>query len=357
MTINNASVFQKILLLFLVVAGLYYAKPFLMPLLIGGILTTLFLPLCNWLEKKKLSKGLSVFLCLLLLLAIIAGFVSLLSWKVSEVITDIALIKQKIIEAGGHLQDYIFNHLDITIEEQVKILKSEQPSYTSIVQMVVGSLTYFVTSFVLILVYFLFLLYYRAHIKNFILKLAVPTQRKELEKVIYSASHISQQYLVGLSKMIMCLWIMYGVGFSLIGVKNAIFFAILCGVLEIIPFVGNITGTTLTVLVTALHGASFPLLGGIVLIYAVIQFIQGFILEPIIVGPQVKINSLFTIIVLVLGELIWGIPGIILAIPITAIVKIVCDHIETLKPYGFLIGETESKHTGFIEKIKIHFKK
>lgn len=357
MTINNASVFQKILLLFLVVAGLYYAKPFLMPLLIGGILATLFLPLCNWMEKKKLSKGVSVFLCLLLLIAIIAGFLSLLSWKVAEVITDIALIKQKIIEAGSYIQEYIFNHLDITIEEQVKILKSEQPSYTSIVQMVVGSLTYFVTSFVLILVYFLFLLYYRAHIKNFILKLAVPTQRKELEKVIYSASNISQQYLVGLSKMIVCLWIMYGVGFSLIGVKNAIFFAILCGVLEIIPFVGNITGTTLTVLVTALHGASFPLLGGIVLIYAVIQFIQGFILEPIIVGPQVKINSLFTIIVLVLGELIWGIPGIILAIPITAIIKIICDHIETLKPYGYLIGETESKHKGFIEKIKTLFKK
>lgn len=357
MTINNASVFQKTLLLFLVVAGLYYAKPFLMPLLIGGILATLFLPLCNWLEKKKLPKGFSVFLCLLLLISIIAGFVAILSWKVSEVLSDIALIKQKIIEAGRLIQNYIFNHLDITIEEQVKILKSEQPSYTSLVQIIIGSLTYFVTNFVLILVYFLFLLYYRTHIKNFILKLAIPTQRKELEKVIYSASNISQQYLVGLSKMIVCLWVMYGVGFSLIGVKNAIFFAILCGVLEIIPFVGNITGTTLTVLVTALHGASFPLLGGIVLIYAVIQFIQGFILEPIIVGPQVKINSLFTIIVLVLGELLWGIPGIILAIPITAIVKIVCDHIETLKPYGFLIGETEVKRSGFIEKIKTLFKK
>lgn len=357
MTINNTSVFQKILLLFLVIAGLYYAKPFLMPLLIGGILATLFLPLCNWLEKKKLSKGLSVFLCFLLLIAIIAGFVSLLSWKVSEVITDIALIKQKIIEASHYIQEYIFNHLDITIEEQVKILKSEQPSYTSIVQMAIGSLAYFLTSFVLIFVYFLFLLYYRAHIKNFILKLAIPSQQKELEKVIYSASNISQQYLVGLSKMIVCLWIMYGVGFSLIGVKNAIFFAILCGVLEIIPFVGNITGTTLTVLVTALHGASFPVLGGIVLIYGVIQFIQGFVLEPIIVGPQVKINSLFTIIVLVLGELLWGIPGIILAIPMTAIIKIVCDHIESLKPYGFLIGETEVRRSGLIEKIKTHFKK
>jgi predicted PurR-regulated permease PerM len=56
-------------------------------------------------------------------------------------------------------------------------------------------------------------------------------------------------------------------------------------------------------------------------------------------GPQVKINPLFTIIVLILGQLLWGIPGVILAIPLTAMFKIVCDHVESLKPYGFLIGE------------------
>jgi predicted PurR-regulated permease PerM len=85
-----------------------------------------------------------------------------------------------------------------------------------------------------------------------------------------------------------------------------------------------------------------------------VQFIQGWILEPLILGPQVKINSLFTIIALVLGELLWGIPGIILAIPLTAMLKIVCDHIESLKPYGFLIGEIETTKNEivFVEKIK-----
>lgn len=127
--------------------------------------------------------------------------------------------------------------------------------------------------------------------------------------------------------------------------------------LEIVPFVGNITGTSLTVLVTGLHGASLSLLGGIVLTYAIVQFIQGWILEPLILGPQVKINPLFTIIALVLGELLWGISGIILAIPITAILKIVCDHIEPLKPYGFLIGELESEKTesALLKKLKARF--
>jgi predicted PurR-regulated permease PerM len=67
--------------------------------------------------------------------------------------------------------------------------------------------------------------------------------------------------------------------------------------------------------------------------------VHGWVLEPLILGHQVKINPLFTIIALIIGDLLWGIPGIILAIPLTAIFKIICDHIEPLKPYGFLIGE------------------
>ena len=194
------------------------------------------------------------------------------------------------------------------------------------------------------LVYFVFLLYYRNHIKSFLIKLTEKSQQEEMQKIIQKVTSVSQQYLLGLSKMIFLLWVMYGIGFSVLGVQNAIFFAILCGLLEIVPFVGNITGTTLTVLVAAIHGANLELLGGIVIVYGIVQLIQGWILEPLILGPQVKINSLFTIIALVLGELIWGIPGIILAIPLTAMFKIVCDHIESLKPYGFLIGEIENKN-------------
>jgi predicted PurR-regulated permease PerM len=120
------------------------------------------------------------------------------------------------------------------------------------------------------------------------------------------------------------------------------------------PSYGNITGTAVTLVVSALYGADLSMLGGIVLVYVVIQMFQGWVLEPLILGPQVKINPLFTIFALVLGELIWEISGIILAIPMIAIFKIICDHITSLKPYGFLIGEieTERKESVFIKKIR-----
>ena len=358
MTTTNTSVIKKLLLIFLIIAGLYCAKQFLIPLFIGGILATLFLPFRHFMEKKHLPKGLAAFICLLTLLGILGVLFSLVGWKISELITDVTLIKQKGIETITQIQAYIFAHLGISVEQQAQIIKGEQPSIGNVMQIILGSLTYSLTNFILTLVYVFFLLYYCGHIKKFLLKLTPASQQLEMEQIISGCTSISQQYLLGLAKMIGCLWIMYGVGFSIIGVENAIFFAILCGLFEIVPFIGNITGTTLTVLVTALHGGNSTVLVGIIVTYGVVQFIQGWVLEPLILGPQVKINPLFTIIALVIGELIWGIPGIILAIPITAIVKILCDHIEPLKPYGFLIGEIETPTStqGVMKKIKNIFK-
>lgn len=358
MTTTLSSVIKKLLVLFLVVAGLYFAKNFLIPLTISAVLATLFLPFCKWMEKK-LPRWLAVFICILTLLIVIASIGGLLGWQISELTNDITLLKQRVVEAGNRIQKYIYDHFGITQEKQSQILKDGGPSVNGIMQMVLGPLASVFTKFILVMVYVLGMLYYRGHIKHFLLKLSPPDQRNETEKVIYSVTLVSQQYLLGLSKMIVCLWIMYGIGFSIVGVKNALFFAFLCGLLEIVPFIGNITGTTITVLVAAVQGASSPMLIGIVGTYGVVQFIQGWILEPIVVGSQVKINPLFTIIALVIGDIIWGIPGIFLAIPLIAMFKTVCDHIESLKPYGFLIGEIEKtkQESGFTKKIKTWYKR
>ena len=82
---------------------------------------------------------------------------------------------------------------------------------------------------------------------------------------------------------------------------------------------------------------------GVIITYAIVQFIQTYLLEPLVVGSEVNINPLFTIIGLVIGELVWGIPGMILAIPLLGITKIICDNVDDLKPYGFLLGTQKSK--------------
>ncbi len=359
MTPSGNSILKKLLLVFLILAGLYFAENFLMPLSIAGLLSMLFLPFCKWMERKKIPKGLAAFFCILTLVLIFAFLGGLVGWLISELMNDLPYIQQKATETGIRIQQYLSKHFGIRAETQYQWLKDQENVLSKMIQSIAGSMLSLLTNFILILVYIFFLLYYRSHIHQFILKLSAPSQKEEMREVIYSVTNVSQQYLLGLAKMIFCLWIMYGIGFSVLGVKNALFFAILCGLLEIVPYIGNLTGTALTLLVAAAQGASASMLGGILVTYGIIQFFQGWVLETIIVGPQVKINPLFTIIALVLGELIWGIPGIFLAIPLTAMLKIVCLHIEPLKPYGFLMGEiTQSKtEISLTKKIKKWYNK
>ena len=182
----------------------------------------------------------------------------------------------------------------------------------------------------------------------------VPSEEtKETEQIFQDAGKVAQRYLSGMSMMIIMLWIMYGIGFTIVGVENALFFAVLCGILEIVPFIGNLTGTSLTLMMVISQGGNDSMVIGVLATYIFVQFVQTYILEPLIVGSEVNINPLFTILILVLMEIVWGIAGMILAIPMLGIIKIICDHIRPLKPFGFLIGkEKPGKETKLIAVLK-----
>ena len=182
----------------------------------------------------------------------------------------------------------------------------------------------------------------------------VPKEKEDKAvEVVDKVQKVSAQYLSGLFMMIVCLWIMYGIGFSIVGVKNALFFAVLCGLLEIIPFVGNLTGTVLTVSMSLVQGGGTGLVVGILVTYAIVQFIQTYLLEPLVVGAEVNINPLATIVGLVGFQILWGIAGMILAIPLMGMFKIVCEHVEPLKPFAYLIGSSQNgKESAFKKKIK-----
>ncbi len=141
--------------------------------------------------------------------------------------------------------------------------------------------------------------------------------------------------------------------------KNAVFFAILCGILEIVPYVGNLTGTVITLLMVVAQGGDASIMLGVLITYGLVQFFQNNVLTPLIVGSEVNINPVFTIMALLAGELVWGIPGMILGIPLLGMLKIIFDHVEPLKPYGFLLGSPGPKtaRVGIANKIKGWFKK
>jgi predicted PurR-regulated permease PerM len=209
----------------------------------------------------------------------------------------------------------------------------------------------------MVIVYIFLFLYYRKHLKKFIRQIIPKRENENADDAITSIEKVSQQYLTGTSVMIVCLWVMYTIGFTLVGLKNAILFAILCGLFELVPYAGNVTGNLLAALMAVTQGGGMPMVIGVIVTYLIVQFIQGNFLQTLIVGIEVNINPLFSILGIIVGELLWGIPGMILAVPLLGIFKIICDHIPSMHPYGFLIGREKKNRTTLIEKIRKIFKK
>ncbi len=338
----------RVLLLFVLVFGiLYFASAVLIPLTFGMVLSMLLLPVCHWLQSKGMGNGLASILSVVALLVVIGGMLTLLQYQLSDLAEDLSKIEERVNNIIAGLKDYVKQHFGISYREQQKIIKEQQGSTMG---QAAGMVTTLISSFagilvdaILVLVYTFLFIFYRAHFKKFILRLFKPDNRKEAEVVLGNAGKVTQSYLGGLGMMIVMLWIMYGIGFTVAGVNNALFFAVLCGVLELVPFAGNITGTSITVLMALAQSGDTRVVVGVLITYGLVQLIQTYLLEPLVVGDRLNINPLFTILIIVIGEAVWGIPGMVLAVPLLGMFKIVCDHCEPLHDYTFLIGSPKEK--------------
>lgn len=351
----------KVLLFgFFAFALLYYGKPFLVPFLIASLLAMLVLPLCARLERK-MNKGLAILISLLVLLAVLSIIIGVFAWQVSDISNKSTEIQKNITEKLNQLREFATNTLGISEQKQQQIIQQQQQSSTGrlsgMMTSFFSSFGSFLTNFIIVMVYIFLFLLYRTHLQRFVLKLTPKNEQDNAQTIMHDVRKVAQKYLTGLALMIGCLWVMYGIGFTIVGVDNGIFFAILCGLLEIVPFVGNLIGVSITLLMTLAQGGDSSMLIGILITYGVVQFTQTYLLEPLVVGREISINPVFTIAGIVGGELLWGIPGMILALPLLGIIKIVCDHIEPLKPFGYLIGDDKKGEPKIKEKIKKIFKK
>lgn len=344
-----------LVLLGLIITFLYVASSVVLPLALAGLLAMLFRGWSNRLEQRGFKRWQSASLFVSLFILAIALIVGLLAWQLTSFTDNLGEIQERLTQRLTAMQQWLQETAGISQSKQDEIIEEQAQAATSTATPGAngssGGLAAFATGvfgfavdFILLIVYMFLLLYYRTRIKEFILMITPNANREDTITITEDSSRVAQQYLGGLMAMISVLWVLYGIGFSIVGVEGALFFAVLCGLLEIIPFVGNLLGTTITVIAVVAQGGDSGMILGVIGVYLLVQGLQTYILEPLIVGKQVRINALTTIIALVAGELLWGIAGMILAIPIVGIIKIICDHITPLNPYGYLMGSENSKH-------------
>ncbi|HYH55268.1 MAG TPA: AI-2E family transporter [Anseongella sp.] len=354
-----------LLLFFLVFAGLYFARGFLVPLAFGAIFAMVMIPLSKKLEKLGLHRSLAALICLLILLAFFLGLGALLSTQVASFSKDMASIESQVNKQMDQCQRFIEQKLGIPYEDQEKMIKEQTSGANSLslkAAALIGSFTKAVLNGLLVMIYLFLFIYYRTRLKRFVLKLVKGEQRAKAQDVINRSSLVAQQYLLGRGFLMIILAIFYLIGLSVVGVKHALFFSILAALLSIIPWVGNALGMILPMLMVFVQGGDIGIILGIMIVFGITQLIDTYILEPLVLGSQVNIHPLFVIVIVVLGEIVWGIPGMILSIPVLGMVKIVFDNVDSLEPFAYLIGSPKKtrrhsnrRQTSFIKKIRSWF--
>jgi predicted PurR-regulated permease PerM len=211
----------------------------------------------------------------------------------------------------------------------------------------------FIWSLFLVLVFIFLFLMQRNKYENFVVKLYKEDKRNEAKEMIDKISNVAQQYLTGRLAAACLMGILFLIGFSVIGLKNAVVLSLIVAIMTIIPYVGALIGGLIPFFISIIDGSFNQSIWVIIIILAV-NVIDHYFIEPYVVGGSVNISPFFTIFVLILGGIIWGIAGIILFLPLSGILKIVFENVEGLQPYASLIGDQRdsSEHKNIWSNLK-----
>jgi len=334
-----------IILVFLLVVG----KSILIPLALGGFFAVLFTPLSLFLERHRFPRALSCTFSLILMITITAGLLSFIVGNLIGFSNDFADVESRINTLTTEIDTWTAATLGIQskLTDQLdtaalyNLLNRNSSSLSTFAINAIGSLS----SLILIPIFMFFFLLYRDHLANVMVNLYPTTEAEEVKQKIGSLRKVVLNYVTGVGKVIVILAVLNISAYSIIGVKHAVFFGLIGAVLNIIPYIGPFVGALLPTAYAALTMDS--LLPSVLIFasYQVIQVLEGNFLTPKIVGGQVNLNAFVTFIGLLLGASIWGVAGMILIIPILAILREIFDLSDSTKPYALLLGEEAKAKT------------
>ena len=332
-----------ILSIYFLILGLAKAKGFFAPLITAVILSLVVLPLSNILERF-MKRPIAALLNSLLLFAISIGLLALISAQIRSFSEDWPKIEKTMTPKIEQLKNFALEHTPLD-QQDIKDAGEEEASLSSGVKKKIASfvsgISGFVANYLLTFVYVFFLLNYRNIFKDFLLRVFPDEKRQNVKTILNKSVKVAPQYLIGKLMLMGLLAVLYSIGLGISGVNNFILVSVIASVLTLIPYVGNILGFTMAVAFGFLTSGDTTVLIGIALTFTVTQFVESYVLQPYVIGERVDVHPFFVIISVIIGNMIWGIIGMILAIPIMGIITVILLNIKKLKPLGILFSKTK----------------
>ena len=346
----------KFLVLFFICYFIWVAQEILVPFAFAVLLAVLLLPMVNFLERKKFSRVLSIAIALLFSLLFISAIVYFLSTQIINFIDDIPSIKKHLNDHWITLQKWIRAKMNISLKEQNKYFNNAAENLTGskgeYIRDTFFSITEALMLVILLPIYTFLILYYRDLIRRFLYAVFRKEYSERVTLVIKQSKLMINSYMTGLLIEMGIVAVCNSIGLWMLGIKYALFFGVLGAVLNIIPYIGIFTATLFTVLVTlTTSNNSSDIIWVIVIMYG-IHMLDVNILMPKIIASRLRINALISILGVVAGGALTGISGLFLSVPAVAMIKIICDQVDGLQPWGILLGDDISGKDRIYDKIR-----
>jgi AI-2 transport protein TqsA len=327
----------------LLVLTLHLASSIIFPLLFAAIFAIMLHPVEQWLLRKRVPPLLAISLTVVLGVAVVMGLLYFIYVEAIELSDQAPMFKKKLAATTAQLHAWVQQRFGFS-DQKLQGWMSE--AGTKATALLGGSLTVasgVLLEAVLLPVYIFLLFLYQKRLVSFLTQVFSGRQRdRNVAEVLSESKAAIQSYMVGLlieGSIVAALNV--GALFAL-GVPYALLLGVLGALFNFIPYIGGVIAIALPVLMSfvAKDGYTTPLL--VVAVYVVIQFIDNHYLIPRIVASKIKINALVAIVAVLVGNAIGGVAGMFLALPIVAILKIVFDRIDSLKPWGMVLGDEET---------------
>ncbi len=348
--INTPPFYLKLALVMVGILSLGYltviGKEILCPLVFGFLFAILLLPLCRFFEiKMKLHRGAASALSVVILLVALVLLLYVIGSQLTSVTQDWPVFKAQLTESLHNIQKWISVKFHVDLARQMAYIDSTANSIASHSTSMIGATVLSLSSLLLFIIFILidtfFLLFYR----RLFLKFIIRSFREENSSVVLDITEqiqfIIRKYILGLLLEMLIVASVCCVVFLILGIKYAILLGLITGLFNIIPYIGIYTALLLNIIITFATGASGTIILLVLITVIAMHLIDSNVLLPVIVGSKVKINAFITLIGVVVGEQLWGIPGMFLSIPVIAIAKIIFDRVESLQPWGMLLGHEE----------------
>jgi len=330
--------------LFGIMYSLYIAQDILIPIVMATIFAVLLNPIVNYLESKKINKFFAIALTVFFGILIVSSLLFFLISQATSFSEALPILKKKFGESSASVITWIAEktHInEVKIESWIQATQKDQIKQFKIGEKISSFGNVMITTF-LLPVYMVMILYYKPLLLEFFRRLFHNRDFVAVEDVLLNTKKIIQSYVVGLFIEFIVIAILNSLGLLMIGIRYAFLLGIIGALLNFIPYLGALIAASIYMLIAFITMPPIYVLY-VLIMYGIIQVIDNNFLIPRIVASRVQINALASIVSVIIGGAIWGIPGMFLSIPLIAIVKVVCDHVDSLNAWGFLLGDKISK--------------